>query len=356
MAAGCARPSARPDPAALLDRAQQLIRTADTMRFESRQIITQTFPNEGVIEAKLGATLQLGRTGQWRQDLSMRLAVTRGGKESELIASTTSFICDGSSVAMLGHRGKVAELKKIPPDAGAAPDFRALAFDPALFPTGPRSQDGNMTDLTQRMGSLVPDTLTLAVDERGARADCHRLRYSIRSEEDGATVDLWIDARTGLPVRRHARCQLQTSVVVLEEDISVTLDPVFAPDVFRPQAVIDYENEAICRDLIRDLAAAIKTFELDKERYPGPTNAEVVTLLAGRDARRKPYFVFKPEMLNAAREVTDPWGRALLYRNNSVNWPANQDDGGAHNKTSFDLWSSGADGVSGTRDDITNWD
>lgn len=354
VAAGCGSPPTRPDPAALLAHAGELIRTARTLRAESRRTITQTFP-DGVIQAKLGATIHIGRAGQWRQDMTMRLAVTRDGKESELIASSASFVCDGATVAMLGHRGKVADLQAIPPDAGAGPDLRSPAFEPALFPTGPRSQDGNMTDLSQRVGTLVPETLSLAADEQCAGADCHRLRYLIRLEGAEAAVDLWLDRRTGLPVRRHARCQRQNSVVVLEEGLSIALDPVFPPDVFRPQAVIDHENEGTCRELIRELTAAVKRFELDKERYPGSSNTELVALLEGRDERRRPYFTFKPEMLSSAREVTDPWGRPLHYRNNSVNWPANQDDPGAHNKTSFDLWSAGADGVSGTPDDITNW-
>ena len=41
----------------------------------------------------------------------------------------------------------------------------------------------------------------------------------------------------------------------------------------------------------------------------------------------------------------DPWGNPYQYA-----CP------GQHNQDSFDVWSSGPDGISGTQDDIGNWD
>lgn len=43
-------------------------------------------------------------------------------------------------------------------------------------------------------------------------------------------------------------------------------------------------------------------------------------------------------------DLQDPWGRAYYYR-----CP------GVHDPEGYDLWSAGPDGISGTRDDITNW-
>ena len=40
----------------------------------------------------------------------------------------------------------------------------------------------------------------------------------------------------------------------------------------------------------------------------------------------------------------DPWGERYRYR-----YP------GVHNPSSYDLWSTGPDGISGTADDIGNW-
>lgn len=45
-----------------------------------------------------------------------------------------------------------------------------------------------------------------------------------------------------------------------------------------------------------------------------------------------------------ARRLLDAWGNPLQYR-----------VPGVHNAGSFDLWSMGPDGVSGTADDIGNW-
>ena len=44
-------------------------------------------------------------------------------------------------------------------------------------------------------------------------------------------------------------------------------------------------------------------------------------------------------------EYLDSWGRPFIY----------QCDGNQHNAQKFDIWSAGADGESGTEDDITNW-
>jgi general secretion pathway protein G len=47
---------------------------------------------------------------------------------------------------------------------------------------------------------------------------------------------------------------------------------------------------------------------------------------------------------HVAETLRDPWHRKLQYR-----CP------GTHNKTSYDLYSLGPDGIEGTEDDITNW-
>jgi general secretion pathway protein G len=58
---------------------------------------------------------------------------------------------------------------------------------------------------------------------------------------------------------------------------------------------------------------------------------------AGADAEswRGPYLKRKP---------SDPWGMAYIYK-----------APGEHNPDSYDLFSIGKDGQSGTADDVTNW-
>jgi general secretion pathway protein G len=49
--------------------------------------------------------------------------------------------------------------------------------------------------------------------------------------------------------------------------------------------------------------------------------------------------------LESAKNILDPWGEPYQYA-----YP------GQHNKDGPDIWSKGADGQSGTADDIGNWD
>jgi len=48
--------------------------------------------------------------------------------------------------------------------------------------------------------------------------------------------------------------------------------------------------------------------------------------------------------INNPRLLRDPWNQPYQYRTPGV-----------HNESSYDLWSKGADGTSGTADDIGNW-
>ena len=49
--------------------------------------------------------------------------------------------------------------------------------------------------------------------------------------------------------------------------------------------------------------------------------------------------------LKSLNDLRDAWGQPLRYR-----WP------GTHNPQSYDLWTLGPDGETGTRDDLTNWE
>lgn len=83
----------------------------------------------------------------------------------------------------------------------------------------------------------------------------------------------------------------------------------------------------------------LRTYQLHVGRYP--TTEEGLKALLERPsgvnerAWRGPYIDELP---------SDPWGREFQYRSP-----------GQHNPTSYDVWSMGADGVSGTPDDVGNW-
>lgn len=83
----------------------------------------------------------------------------------------------------------------------------------------------------------------------------------------------------------------------------------------------------------------LRTFQMHVGRYPS-TDEGLQALLTrpgsvNASDWRGPYIEQLPQ---------DPWGRDYRYR-----FP------GTHNPNSYDVWSVGPDGVSGTGDDIGNW-
>jgi general secretion pathway protein G len=86
-------------------------------------------------------------------------------------------------------------------------------------------------------------------------------------------------------------------------------------------------------DVNSHLSAALDLFELENGRYP--TTEEGLAAL--RKAGAKGPYLKRAVPL-------DPWGKAYVYRSP-----------GQHNREDYDLLSVGADGVEGSKDDITNW-
>ena len=103
----------------------------------------------------------------------------------------------------------------------------------------------------------------------------------------------------------------------------------------------DQAKKAIAKaDVSSNLPMALKLYYLDNGRYPtteqglaalesAPTTAPVPANWGG------PYLETLPE---------DPWGNPYKYKSP-----------GDSNKTTYDLYSAGADGTDGTDDDIKNW-
>jgi len=90
-------------------------------------------------------------------------------------------------------------------------------------------------------------------------------------------------------------------------------------------------------DIKGSIPTALKLFELDNGRFP--TSAEGVAAL-----NEQPANALKWKGPYLETQVFDPWGAAYQYT-----YP------GVKNKYTFDLWSKGPDGQSGTDDDIVNW-
>lgn len=85
------------------------------------------------------------------------------------------------------------------------------------------------------------------------------------------------------------------------------------------------------------LSTALKLFRLDNDRYP--SSQEGLRALLTRPASAKnwsePYIEDEP---------LDPWDQPYQYRHP-----------GTRNKNGFDIFSIGADGETGSDDDVGNW-
>jgi general secretion pathway protein G len=89
-------------------------------------------------------------------------------------------------------------------------------------------------------------------------------------------------------------------------------------------------------DIKSGIKSALDSYNVDMGTYPASLQ-DLVQAPHNAKNWHGPYF--DPPQL-----PTDPWQNAYLYA-----FP------GKHNPASYDLWSAGPDGKSGTSDDIGNW-
>jgi general secretion pathway protein G len=88
-------------------------------------------------------------------------------------------------------------------------------------------------------------------------------------------------------------------------------------------------------DIEANIALALDLYEMDIGKYPGSLES-LLTNTDGVSNWRGPYLKKKP---------IDPWGKDYVYQSPGV-----------HNTHSYDLYSLGNDGQSGTSDDVKNWE
>lgn len=93
-------------------------------------------------------------------------------------------------------------------------------------------------------------------------------------------------------------------------------------------------------DIGSNINMALKLYELDNGSYP-VTAQSLEALLSKPSAPPVPYNWKGPYL---EKEPIDPWNNPYKYK-----FP------GEHNKSGYDLYSVGRDGLEGTEDDVTNW-
>ena len=93
-------------------------------------------------------------------------------------------------------------------------------------------------------------------------------------------------------------------------------------------------TQAAKTDINSSIPLALDLYEMDLGHYP-ETIDYLKTRPADAESWHGPYLKKKP---------VDPWGRASMYK-----------VPGDHNTDSYDLFSIGKDGQSGTADDVVNW-
>lgn len=98
------------------------------------------------------------------------------------------------------------------------------------------------------------------------------------------------------------------------------------------------------RSQIGMLASAVRAFEMDMSRFP--TTDEGLSALVAAPSDPAAARLWKgPYLENTTNLPKDAWEQSFNYLGK----------GDAAKNPSYDIWSNGPDGVSGTADDIGNW-
>ncbi len=116
--------------------------------------------------------------------------------------------------------------------------------------------------------------------------------------------------------------------------VSIDLNQQFEEDNKR--------NAEVAMRVVKDggiVDLSIDRFVTGMKRYPNSLNElqEMPETMSDSERWSGPYII-NPDLL------VDPWGKPFQYQSP-----------GLHNPDGYDFWSNGADGLTGTPDDIGNW-
>jgi general secretion pathway protein G len=145
--------------------------------------------------------------------------------------------------------------------------------------------------------------------------------------------------RGRLIVRRSRRAATRAFTlmeVLLVLIILVVIGTIVVPNIFGAKEKADI-NAA--RTQVLSVKGAIRLYRLNMNKYPASLD----------DLFNKPSDAAEAEKWGSEPYLTeklapDPWSNEYQYANP-----------GKHNTDSFDVWSNGPDGQSGSDDDIGNW-
>ena len=129
---------------------------------------------------------------------------------------------------------------------------------------------------------------------------------------------------------------LTIRLLVAESSRDADVRPTAAPRVRATRGDIDRVQKAIRPDGL--IAISIQRFKLHTGRLPTSIN-ELLEPPAELDLEER----WKGPYINTPGLLNDPWGSPYQYR-----------AAGPDRPDSYDLWSAGPDGLSGSADDITN--
>jgi len=136
-------------------------------------------------------------------------------------------------------------------------------------------------------------------------------------------------------MRRRGFTLIELMIVVV---IIVALASMVVP---RLSGRTEQAKRAVAKaDIGSNISMALKLYELDNGNFP-TTEQGLNALVSAPSSSPVPNNWNGPYLENVP---TDPWGNAYRYK-----CP------GSHNKTTYDLYSTGKDGLEESDDDITNW-
>ena len=151
-----------------------------------------------------------------------------------------------------------------------------------------------------------------------------------------------VSGAAGKPVNRHTGMPRRGGFTLIELMIVVIIIAALAAMVL-PRLAGRSEQAKIAiaeADINSNIAMGLKLYELDNGNYP--TTEQGLDALIIKPSSNPLPLNWKGPYLE--KKPLDPWKNLYQYK-----CP------GAHNPSSYDLYSLGKDGTEGTADDVQNW-